>query len=60
MCGFTREEALAWAKRLQVNGKGLYQVDKQEFIELYGIPGRLLFSELQNSVYNRVCSYLTL
>ena len=60
MCGFTSEEALAWAKRLQVNGKGLYQVDEEELIELYGIPGRLLFSQLQNSVYGRASPYITL
>ena len=59
MCGFSHEEALAWAKKLQVNGRGLYQVDENELIELYGIPGRLLFSQLQNSVYGRACPYLT-
>ena len=59
MCGFNHEEALAWAKRLQVNGRGLYQVDEAELVELYGIPGRLLFLQLQNSVYGRACLYLT-
>ena len=58
MCGFTSEEALAWARKLPVNGEGLYQVDKRELIDLYGIPGRLLSLRLQNSVYGRVCSYL--
>ena len=60
MCGFSQEEALAWAKRLPVNGRGLYQVDESELVELYGIPGRILFSQLQNSVYGRACPYLTL
>lgn len=58
MCDFTQEEALAWAQRLQVNGKRLYQVDKEELTALYGIPGRLLFSHLQNS--NTVAYVLTL
>ena len=57
MCGFTSEEALAWARKLPVNGEGLYQVNESELIDLYGIPGRLLYLNLQNSVYSRVCSY---
>ena len=58
MCGYTPEEALEWARKLRVNGEGLYSVDETELVNLYGIPGRLLFLKLQNSMYGRVCSYL--
>ena len=30
-----------------MNGKGLFQVDNRELVDLYGIPRRLLFLELQ-------------
>lgn len=50
-----RDKSLEYAEKLPVDGEGLYQASEQQLTDIYGIPGKVLFNDVQRSKYGRVC-----
>ena len=42
------------AKALRTDGKGLYQISLEQWVELFGTQGQTIFIELQESNYGHV------
>ena len=45
----TQPEAENQAKELRIDGKGLYKVSPQQWLEIYGVQGQTIYNELQGS-----------
>ena len=51
-----RDIAEADASRLDTDGRGLYEVPKDEWVAQYGIKGLTIYNHLQRSKYGMVSS----
>ena len=50
----TVTEAEDRAKALRTDGKGLYAISLEQWVELFGNQGQMIFDELQESNYGYV------
>ena len=50
----TMTEAEDRAKALRIDGKGVYQISLERWVELFGYHGEIIFHELQESNYGHV------
>lgn len=50
----TMTEAEDRAKALRTDGKGVYQIPLEQWVELFGIQGQTIFDELQESNYGHL------
>ena len=48
-------EARDEAKKLRIDGKGLYEISPEQWIEKYDIQGQTIYNEIQTSEYGYVC-----
>ena len=55
MLGLGNNDRLEYAQRLLVDGQGLYQANEKMLVDIYGANGHVLFHDLHNSQYGRVC-----
>lgn len=52
----SRHEALTYAKKLSVDGRGLYKASHKDLVDRYGINGAVLYDEIQLSDHGRLSS----
>ena len=50
----TTEEAREEARLIDVDGQGLYDLKEEEWKDIYGIHGRLIWNHLYRSIYGWV------
>lgn len=51
----SRDKSLEHAKKFPVDGEALYLASEQQLTDVYGVPGKVLFYDVQRSKYGRVC-----
>ena len=51
-------EAVEMAKKVRIDGKGLYEMRAEQWMEKYDIQGQTIYNELQQSKFGEVCVLL--
>ena len=55
MLSLPRPLGIDFARKLPVDGSGLYQASEVSLLEIYGIPGKVLYNDVQDAKSGRVC-----
>lgn len=50
----TLEYAVGMSRKMEVNGKALYELPEEEWVDIFGIEGRTIYHTLQTSKYGYV------
>ena len=56
----TTTKAEEKATALRVDGRGLYKIPLEQWVELFGARGRVIFNHLNESIYGHVCFVLSI
>lgn len=56
----SQTEAENEARKIKLDGKGLYELSPEQWLEEYDIQGQTIYNELQESRFGHVCFLLCL